>query len=169
MKGGDHLEIDQLYLTYEKTVFRFLLSLTGNPQLAEELTQETFYQAIRSIARFKGDSSVSTWLCQIAKNLWLQYLEKEKKHGAFLEMDLNEPDTKPTPDQQILQAENKIRLYRLIHQLKEVEKELVLLRINGDFSFKEIGAIFGKSENWARVTFYRVKQKIIERMSEDGN
>ncbi|OJG19503.1 hypothetical protein RU97_GL001074 [Enterococcus canis] len=168
MKGGDHLEIDQLYLTYEKTVFRFLLSLTGNPQLAEELTQETFYQAIRSISRFKGDSNVSTWLCQIAKNLWLQYLEKEKKHGTFLEMDLNEPDTKPTPDQQILQAENKIWLYRLIHQLKEVEKELVLLRINGDFSFKEIGAIFGKSENWARVTFYRVKQKIIERMSEDG-
>lgn len=169
MKGGDHLEIDQLYLTYEKTVFRFLLSLTRNPQLAEELTQETFYQAIRSIPRFKGDSSVSTWLCQIAKNLWLQYLEKEKRHGSFLEMDLNEPDPKPTPDQQILQAENKIRLYRLIHQLKEVEKELVLLRINGDFSFKEIGAVFGKFENWARVTFYRVKQKIIERMSEDGD
>ncbi|MFY1067790.1 RNA polymerase sigma factor [Enterococcus sp. AD013-P3] len=162
------MKIDQLYLVHEKTVFRFLLSLTGNPQLSEELTQETFYQAVKSIARFKGNSSVATWLCQIAKNLWLQYLEKEKKHGVFHELDLSAPDPRPLPDELIVQGEDRLRVFRAIHQLKESEKEIVLLRLNGDFSFKEIGEVFRKTENWARVTFYRAKQKLIERMKEDG-
>lgn len=162
------MKIDQIYQTHGQMVFRFLVSLTGDTQLAEELTQETFYQAIKSADRFKGEAKVATWLCQIAKNLWFQHLAKEKRQLSAEELGEVEPDTAPLPETEVLHSENKVALFRAIHQLNETNKEVVLLRINGDFAFKEIGEVFGKSENWARVTFYRAKQKLIERMKENG-
>ncbi|MFJ7370628.1 RNA polymerase sigma factor [Lysinibacillus sp. NPDC098008] len=159
------MEFNEIYQEYGTLVYRFLMSLTQHEQLAEELTQETFYQAIKSADKFKGNSKVSTWLCQIAKHLWFQELAKRKRQEGQSELLDDHDDPSPTPDQILFSSENKVELFRLIHKLSETNKEVMLLRINGDFSFKEIGEVFGKSENWARVTFYRAKQKIIERMS----
>lgn len=162
------MKLETIYQEYGQLVYRFLVSITKDPQLAEELTQETFYQALKSADKFKGEAKVSTWLCQIAKNLWLQHLEKRTRQPESELLDPSLMDPHEGPAQQLLTAENKVALFSAIHQLNETNKEVVLLRINGDFSFKEIGEIFGKSENWARVTFYRAKQKIIERMNIDG-
>lgn len=159
------MEFNEIYQEYGTLVYRFLMSLTQHEQLAEELTQETFYQAIKSADKFKGNSKVSTWLCQIAKHLWFQELAKRKRQEGQSELLDDHDDPSPMPDQILFSSENKVELFRLIHKLSETNKEVMLLRINGDFSFKEIGEVFGKSENWARVTFYRAKQKIIERMS----
>lgn len=155
-----------LYQEYGQLVYRFLLSLAKDEQLAEDLTQETFYQAIKSIDSFKGNSKVSTWLCQIAKNLWLQHLAKNKHRKVTDDALHFQADPHSGPDEQLLQSQSKVQLFQVIHQLNEINKEVVLLRLTNDFSFKEIGEIFGKSENWARVTFYRAKQKIIERMKQ---
>ncbi|MFD1410867.1 RNA polymerase sigma factor [Lapidilactobacillus gannanensis] len=158
------MELALIYQTYGEFVFRYLLSLTRDEQLAEELTQETFYQAVKSAHKFKGESQVSTWLCQIAKHLWWQYLRKKPPLSANPNCLIDQPDSQPIPETRLLQQENKMVVFQAIHQLNELSKEVVLLRINGDFSFKEIGEVFDKSENWARVTFFRTKQKIIERM-----
>lgn len=161
------MEIDLLYQEYGQLVYRFLLSLTKDESLAEDLTQETFYQAIKSIDSFQGDAKVSTWLCQIAKNLWLQHLAKNKHRKVMDDVLHFQADPHSGPDEQLLQSQGKVQLFQVIHQLNEINKEVVLLRLTNDFSFREIGEVFGKSENWARVTFYRAKQKIIERMKQD--
>ncbi len=150
--------MEEIYQHHAQTVYRYLLSLTQSRELAEELTQETFYQAVKSIHRFDGKSKVSTWLCSIAKNCYYVYLRKhppteEWTEGSSLVSDLESPDT-------ILQKESRIELLRKLHNLNEDMREVIYLRIFGDLSFKEIGDILSKSENWARVTYYRGKEKL---------
>jgi RNA polymerase sigma factor (sigma-70 family) len=154
-------EID-IYQKYGQLVYRFALTLTQNAHDAEELTQETFYQAIKSIQRFKGESSLSTWLCQIAKNIW----SKELRHRAREQFNDNEVDISINEniEQQLEISEKKFNIYKLVHNLPIQDREIVLLRLNAELSFKEIGTIFGKSENWARVTYYRAKQRILRGM-----
>lgn len=153
------LNADKIYREYADMVYRFLISLCGNEETAEELTQETFYQAIKSANRFDGTCKVSTWLCQIAKHVWYQELAKRKKYDTC-ELDENIISDKESPEDKICIADEKMQLMKQIHKLNEIEKEIVLLRISVAFSFKEIGEIFERNENWARVNFYRAKQKI---------
>ena len=131
---------------------------------AEELTQETFYQAVRTANKYDGSCKISTWLCQIAKHLWYQELDRRKKKQAepLSELTAAEsfPSDGPTPEQALSIKNEKMALFRRVHLLSDIEKEVVLLRLTGAFSFKEIGDIVEKTENWARVTFYRAKQKI---------
>lgn len=155
------LNLDEAYKEHARMVYSFLKSLCYDDQTAEELTQETFYQAVRCAGRYDGTCKVSTWLCQIAKHLWYQELEKNKKKGTQL-LDEGLPDDKKLPDEEICIREEKMELFRKVHVLDEAAKEVVLLRVTGAFSFREIGELFGKSENWARVTFYRAKQKIVK-------
>lgn len=156
------MNIEQIYNEHGQIVFKYLMSLCRDEQLAQDLTQETFCKAIQSVHRFNGSCKVSTWLCQIAKHLWYQELDKRKRRRTT---DLEDadvlPDASSLEDSVILKLE-KIELYRRIHTLGEVEKEVVMFRISGELSFKEIGEVLGKSENWARVTFYRAKQKLME-------
>ena len=154
MKGED------IYREYADIVFRYLVCLCRDTDLAEELTQETFCRAIQSSYKVREDCKVSTWLCQIAKHVWYQELEKRKKHTHHL-LDENFADEGESPEEIVIRAEEKMELFQKVHALKETEKEIVLLRITGAFAFREIGELFGKSENWARVTFYRAKQKLI--------
>lgn len=161
------MELETVYQEYSTMVYKFLMTLTGNAQLSEELTQETFYQAVKSAASFDGSCKVSTWLCQIAKHLWLQELERQKRKGSTVELDETIESSHKTPIEQVIAADEKLAVYKVIHILKGNAKEVVLLRLNGEFSFKEIGEIFGKTENWARVTYYRAKQKIMEGMSRN--
>lgn len=155
------LDMDVIYREYAKTVFGYLVTLCHEEHTAEELTQETFYQAVKSSGKYDGTCKVSTWLCQIAKHLWYQELDKRRRKGtSVLEEELvsKEKDV----EENLCLKEEKMELFKKVHILNETAKEVVLLRLTGAFSFREIGDIFGKNENWARVTFYRAKQKIVK-------
>lgn len=152
-------ELENYYKEYGKKVYLFLMSLSGDSDISEELTQETFYQAIKSINRFEGKCSVYTWLCQIAKNLWLRELDRRKRHPAC-EYDANARSPSANPEETVSLKDEKMNVLKRLHGLPEHEKEIILLRATGELSFREIGEIFEKSENWARVTYYRAKQKL---------
>lgn len=155
------LDTEDIYKDYARIVFKYLISLCNDEDTAEELTQETFYRAVKSANRYDGTCKVSTWLCQIAKHLWFQEIAKRKrKETSALDDDVASDDLSPE-DSLCLTAE-KMRLIKEVHLLDETAKEVILLRITGAFSFKEIGEVFNKNENWARVTFYRAKQKIVK-------
>ena len=155
------LDMDVIYREYADSVFRFLMTLCREACTAEELTQETFYRAVRSAHKYDGTCKVSTWLCQIAKHLWYQELDKRKRKGTSM-LEESMVSDKAGPEDELCIREEKMDVFKKVHILDETAKEVVLLRITGAFSFKEIGEIFGKNENWARVTFYRAKQKIVK-------
>ena len=152
--------MEQIYKEHAQTVYKYLLSTTHDVQLAEELTQETFFRAINSIERFDGTCKMSVWLCQIAKHLWYQELVKRSRHKT---QELHDDiPSHLTVEDDVVSSSEKIELYKAIQTLDATMKEVVLLRLSGELSFAEIGAILSKNENWARVTFYRAKQKIKE-------
>lgn len=152
-------DIKSYYEEYGRKVYLYLMSLCSDADTAEELTQETFFQAVRSLSKYRGDCSVYTWLCSIAKNMWFREL-KRRKRNPVAEPDYSETDLSPPPDEIAELRDSKMNLLKQIHELPENEKEIILLRATGELTFREIGEIFGKSENWARVTFYRAKQKL---------
>ncbi|MBR2481226.1 MAG: sigma-70 family RNA polymerase sigma factor [Oscillospiraceae bacterium] len=154
------LDLDTVYREEGALVYKYLCTLCHDEQLAEELTQETFYQALRSCDRFDGSCKVSTWLCQIAKHLWYRELERRRKHAEPLAEDI--PAVDPTAEEQLQSRETVVELFRRAHDLSAEAREVFLLRLAGELSFREIGEIFGRSENWARVTYYRAKQKVTE-------
>lgn len=155
--------IDEYYRMHAKTVEYLLLAYTHNADLAEELTQETFYQAVKTVKNFRGECKPSVWLCQIAKNVWKQYLQKQKyrNHGDLDEAK-NDMAAASNFENMLLQREEKVELYKMIHQLDKDIREVMYLRMTDDLSFAEIGEILGKTENWSRVTFYRAKQKLLK-------
>ncbi|MBQ6252683.1 sigma-70 family RNA polymerase sigma factor [Ruminococcus sp.] len=155
-------EIEEYYNKYGQKVYAYLLSICCEPDTAQDLTQETFCQAIKSLSRFKGECSVCTWLCRIAKFLWLKEIKRRKYHpSSQKEPDLNELDINVIPpDDQIENYDTKMYIIRQIHELPEREKEIILLKATGALTFEEIGQLFGKSASWARVTYYRAKQKL---------
>lgn len=157
-------DMESAYTQHAKEVYRYLLSLSHDEDLAEELTQETFFRAMRTIGNYDGSCKLSVWLCQIAKHLWYQWLDR---HTRWKPVELTE-DVKsaPSPEQSYMLRMEKTDLYKAIHNLPEAMREVVHMRLTGEFSFAEIGEIVGKSENWARVTFYRAKKKIMEEMEE---
>lgn len=159
--------MDEIYKKYSKLVYNYLHSLCGNREIAEELTQETFYKAIKGINKFRNDCKINTWLCQIAKNEWKDYLLKEKKIKQISIDDDNYLEgilIDKSIENNVAEREEIINLYKEIHKLDEKTKEVFLLRIKGELTFKEIGEILGKSEEWARITFYRGKIRLAEEM-----
>ena len=159
-------DMEDVYEAYAPVVYKYLLSLTHDPALAEDLTADTFEQALRHIDRFRGDSRLSTWLCTIGKRLWYKKL---KKRGGitFLPLD-GEPLVSPQDvERDVIGHEDKLDFYRRIHALDEDTREVFYLRLNGDMTFDEIGEILGRSGPWARVKFYRGKEKLKERMKRD--
>ena len=155
------MDMDAIYRTYAEPVFKYLMTLCYDEDTARELTQETFYQAVKSSGRYDGSCKVSTWLCQIARHLWYQELDRRKRKGTST-LDESLASSAASPEETVCIQEEKMSLFRRIHILDETAKEVVLLRLTGAFSFREIGDIFGKNENWARVTFYRAKQKFVK-------
>ena len=152
-------DIEQYYREYGKKLYLYLMTLCNEPETAEELTQETFYQAIRQLPKFHGDSSVFTWLCGIARNLWKAELRRRKYHPSAAENPA-EPDPAPPPDASAESRAISVVVLQQLHALPEQDKELILLRAATGLSFRTIGEIFGKSENWARVSYYRARQKL---------
>lgn len=153
-------DMEQIYKQYFETVNKYLFCLTHNSDISEELTQETFYRAVKKINTFKGDCKMSVWLCQIAKNLWYDELKKNKKVENTEENLLIQSED--NIEEKVILNESKLELYKKLQKLDKQTREVIYLRITGELSFKEIGDILNKTENWARVTFYRGKQKLKE-------
>lgn len=161
-----------MYKSYANKVKHFLLCLTSNVDLAEELTQETFYQAVKSIHRYNGECKISVWLCQIAKHTYYDYLKKAKyRNHASLEhlaqTGLDIQSNEDLLDVALIKESTLLAIHQEIQRLKEPYREIFMLRTSLKLNFKEIGDIFEKSENWARVTYYRAKCKLAERVDLD--
>ena len=145
---------DEIYREYAERVYKYLMSLSGgNENLSEELTQETFLRAITHADSFDGRVKMTTWLCAIAKNLFISHMRKEKRRCDA------ECDELPA-NTDISWRMDQTEIYKAVHRLPEPYREIVLLKIHTDMSFSDIGEIFGRSENWARVTFFRGKEQL---------
>ena len=155
------MDYDKLYREYVDIVYRYLTGLSGNASLAEELTQETFFRAVKSKGFDGSAAKASTWLCAIAKNAYISYLRKNRHIGG---QSPDELDVYEEPD--LLDSLNCVEIYRAIHLLGEPYREIMLLKINSDMTFSQIGDVFGRSENWARVTFFRGKEKLRKMIRE---
>lgn len=153
-------EIEKIYNEYYPIVYKYLCCITHNPDISEELTQETFYKMIKNIDSFRGNSKLSSWLCEIAKNLWYDELRKRKRKMTIAENF--EGKSSENMEENLIHKEEVSIVYHKINSLEEETKRVMYLRINANMSFKEIGQVLGKTETWARVTFYRGKKKIKE-------
>ncbi len=151
-------ELETIYNDYFKDVYLFLYSLSKDKFVAEDLTSETFLKAMNSIHQFKGNCDIKVWLFQIAKNSYFSYLRNNKKIVALDSV----PETQDSMDiERIVHShEESKKVHKILHKLSEPYKEVFSLRIFGELSFKEIGHLFGKTNNWACVTFHRAKDKI---------
>lgn len=159
-RGEDVTEFENIYALYFEDVYKFILSLCRNEAVAEDITQETFFKALKSIHSFQGKCKLSVWLCQIAKNTYFSYYEKEKKYVTdnFLESQEMTDDL----EQKFANSELAFEIHKLLHTLEEPYKEVFTLRLFGELSFLQIGKLFEKTESWARVTYHRAKLKLKE-------
>lgn len=151
-----------VYQQYGKPVYLFLLSLTGSSDEAEELLSETFYQAFLHMDRFEGRSSIYTWLCQIGKNAWLKECRRRRRFDEREIGDIDLYDGKPSPEVQALQRDERERILQQVYQLQEPYREVFMLHVFGEVKLKEIAAMYSKTEEWARVTYFRAKNKIMK-------
>ena len=160
-EGGEKVDIEKLYQEYFSVVYKYILSMSRDPLTAEEITQETFFKALKKIDTFRGDSSVKVWLCQIAKNAYYDFIKHESRHTELAD-EYGEPQGSAEEDF-LVKADAKA-LHVILHSLSEPYKEVFSLRTFGELSFSDIGELFGKSDSWARVTFHRAKLMIKEEM-----
>ena len=157
--------VEEVYARYFRKVYSFVLSLSQNAHVAEEITQETFFLVMKRPDAFQGQSSIDTYLCSIAHNLYVSSLRKQKRQ-AF------DADLTALPDEKDMSADLESkdaarRLHVLLHQMEEPYKEVFSLRVFGELPFGEIGALFGKTDSWARVTFFRAKQRLQQHLEEE--
>ena len=155
---------DQAYIEHFQYVYRFVLSLCRDEALAEEIAQEAFFRALKSIDSFKGDCSIRAWLCQIAKNTYLNHVKRRR----FVHPSADIPEgASPGPEAELLSAERSRALHGALHRLEEPFKEVFTLKVFADLSHREIANVFGKNESWSRVTYHRGKQKLMEMIKEE--
>lgn len=157
-------ELEQIYNNYFKDVYFFIYSLSKDKHIAEDLTSETFIKAVKSIESFKGNCDIKVWLIQIAKNTYYSYIRKHKK---LVELD-PVPEKKDDFDieKSVFSSEESMKIHEILHNLSEPYKEVFSLRVFGELSFRQIGSLFGKTDNWACVTFHRARNKIKEEMRD---
>ena len=155
---------EKLYEAFYMKVFSYVMTLAKDRNDAEEITQETFFRAISTEKSFKGESESFTWLCAIAKNIFIdekrRYARQDDEPGEDL------PDTNQGIEEKLTDKASLLKIHSILHQMEEPYKEVFQLRIFGELSFQQIGSIFGKTETWARVTYHRARMKIKERMDE---
>jgi len=164
-RGGDKVtDIESLYRAYFTDVYLYIKSVAQDEQVAEDMTSEAFIKAINSIDSFRGDCDIRVWLCQIAKNCYYSYLRKNKR------VVYTDPDPEMVDELSIEEAvsskEASMKVHEIFHNLKEPYKEVFSLRFFGELSFRQIASLFGKSENWACVTYHRARTKIREGMED---
>lgn len=159
-------QVEALYNTYFHDVFLYVKSLSRNDQVAEEVTQETFFKAMKSLGKFKGDCDVRVWLCQIAKNTYYNLCTRNRTQATDVIEETVE-DTGISLVESLEDAQQTMQIHRILHKMEEPYKEVFSLRVFGELSFRQISEVFCKTESWARVTFHRAKLKIIEALEEE--
>ncbi len=152
----------EVYEQYATAVYRFLLALTGQEDAAEELLQETFYQALQHIDRFEGRCSLYTWLCQIGKNAWYKECRRKKRFRELVEQPLQELSM----ETQVIEREDARQIRLAMLRLDEPYRDVFVMHALGGVKLKEIAQIYDKSESWARVTYFRAKQQILQEVSK---
>ena len=163
------LNIQEVYEKYFTVVYRYLLSLSHNTHIAEELTQETFFKALKKVDDFRGECDLRIWLCQISKNTYYDYLKKNKKYVPEAQNELSEDVFSTDFIQDFSDKETAFRVHKVLHKLSEPYKEVFSLRVFGELSFSDISDLFGKSESWARVTYHRDCKKIREELDDEDH
>ncbi len=156
-------DIEDIYIKYGEIVYKYVFCLTGNEDITEEIVQETFLVAVQDINKFKGECKLSTWLCQISKYIWYKKLKKQKIRKEIpLDTIENSLFIDESIEEEICIKENKMQLFKKLQTLDEDTRNVMYLRILGNFEYSEIAEIMDKSSNWARVVFFRGKQKLKE-------
>ena len=159
------IELEDLYARYFRSVYRYLLSITRDQNLAEDLTADTFMKALEGIKDFNGSCDIRVWLCQIGKNSYYSHLRKQGRIDVVAELPEDKgPFPEASMDTRLMNEETSQRIHQILHHMKEPYKEVFTLRVFGELSFKRIGEIFQKTENWACVTFHRSRKKILEEL-----
>lgn len=151
--------IEEIYKKYANLIKQYIFLITGSVELSEEIMQETFIIAIDQINKFRGDCEISVWLRSIAKKVLYKKTKKNISSQTISIDKLDIVDSKNI-EEEYISNNSKLKLYESLQKLDANTREVMYLRLTGDLTFKEIGKILHKNENWARVTFFRGKQKL---------
>ena len=157
-------EFETIYRRYFTDVELYLRAITKEESLAEELTEQVFFQALKALPTFRGDCDNRTWLCAMARNAYLSHLRKTRPTEDITQIQI--PDPRQAVEEQVADKQQAMSIHRLLHQMPEPYKEVFSLRVFGQLSFEDIGGLFGRTANWACVTYHRAKQKIRDKMEE---
>ena len=164
------MEFEEIYNAYFKDVYFYIRRLSGSEQIAEEITSETFFKAMHAAPKFRGACDFRVWLCQIAKNCYFSYCKKNSKTVSTDEINLqNMADPNALIEEKVGRQEKVEQIRSKLHTLPEVYKEVFMWRVFADLNFKQIGAIFNKSDNWACVTYHRARKMLKSRLEEDDD
>ena len=162
------MDFEELYRTYFSDVYQYIRKLSGSEHMAEEITEETFYKALRKIESFRGDCDIRVWLCQIAKNSYYSHLRKSGQHISIEDAALQDTaDPEGAVDERLSTHDEADQIRVLLHTLSDPYKEVFMWRVFAELSFKEIGRLYGKSDNWACVTYHRARNMLRERLEEN--
>ena len=156
------MEFEQIYTTYFCDVYRYICKLSNSEHIAEEITSETFFKAMKSIDSFRGDCDIRVWLCQIAKNCYYSYIKKAGRTECIDNVEIAEQGA--SFEERLFRHDTAMYIQKILHDVPEPYKEVFMWRVYAELSFKQIGQIFGKSENWACVTYHRARNKIKEKL-----
>lgn len=159
------MSFEEIYKANYNIVYGYLINLSKNENVAEELLSRTFLKAYESFKSYKDNGKPSAWLCAIAKNEYLKYYKKQKRKAQAIDIESIYDDI--NIEEKIIDRETALNIHKHLHILKEPYKEIFVLRVFAQLSFKDIAEIFGRTESWARVTYYRAKVKLIERIEND--
>lgn len=156
------MEFEQIYTTYFRDVYLYICKLSNSEHIAEEITSETFFKAMKSIDSFRGDCDIRVWLCQIAKNCYYSYIKKADRTECIDNVEIAEQGA--SFEERLFRHDTAMQIQKILHDVPEPYKEVFMWRVYAELSFKQIGQIFGKSENWACVTYHRARNKIKEKL-----
>lgn len=159
--------LDEIYKTYAKELYRYIFNLCRNETLAEDILQDTMLNAVMSIDKFKGECSLKTYLCRIARNIWLNHVKRAENKNIPID-DSMEFVADDSVEEQLNNKMQSQAIHRVLHILDEPYKEVFTLRVFAELKFNDIGNLFGESANWARVTFFRAKEKIIRQLEKEN-
>lgn len=163
-------DFEKIYNEYFNDVYLYIKRLSGDEHVAEDITSETFFKALKSIDSFRGECEIRVWLCQIAKNSYYTYIKKNTKIQNVDETELiNLPDNKNSVENEVQSKLQAFAIQKILHEIDEPYREVFMWRVYADLSFKEIAGIFNKNENWACVTYHRARKLIKERLESEKN
>ena len=157
-------EFETIYRQYFTDVELYLRAICKDTSLAEELTEQVFFQALKALPKFRGECDIRTWLCAMGKNCYLTHLRKNRPSESVDELQI--PDPGQAMEEKLLDRDQAMSIHRVLHHLPEPYKEVFSLRVFGQLSFGDIGGIFGRTANWACVTYHRAKSKIQKEMED---